>query len=116
MARVKRGSSHTKHRSGILKQAKGYYAGRKNLIRQAKNAVRKSGQRAYDHRKQKKRTRRALWQVKINAAARAAGINYSTFMNALTKKNILVDRKILATLAEHHPALFDKIVAEVKKK
>ncbi|HLD21478.1 MAG TPA: 50S ribosomal protein L20 [Patescibacteria group bacterium] len=114
MPRVKRGSTHTAKRKKWKKQTKGYYAGRKNLAKQARVAVKKSGQRAYDHRKLKKRTRRSVWQIKIGAATKMNGMSYSIFIGGLTKKNILLDRKILADIAENHPELFGKIVQEVK--
>lgn len=114
MARVKRGSTRTAKRKRILKAAKGYHAGRKNLIKEAKQAVKKSGQRAYDHRKQKKRTRRALWQIKISAAVKPLGMSYSVFIGGLAKKNILLDRKVLADIAQNYPEVFAKIAEEVK--
>lgn len=115
MARVKRGTSHVKHRKKLYKNAKGFSAGRKNTLRLAKAAVKKAGQRAYDHRKLKKRTARGLWQVKINAAVRAHGMSYSVFMGKLAKKNIRLDRKILAQLAEYYPEIFTKIIQEIQK-
>lgn len=114
MARVKRGTIHTKKRRGILKQAKGFSAGRKNILRQATQATKKAGQRAYDHRKLKKRQMRALWQMKINAGARQHGMSYSALMGGLKKKNVELDRKVLAQMAEHHPELFAKVVETVK--
>jgi large subunit ribosomal protein L20 len=115
MARVKRGVTRTKRRKAILKQAKGFSQGRKNLTREAKTAVKKAGQRAFDHRKQKKRTRRAGWQIKISAAAKLNGTSYSKFIGALKKNAIEIDRKILGLIAEEHPELFVKIVDSVKK-
>jgi large subunit ribosomal protein L20 len=114
MARVKRGTMHTKKRRGVLKRAKGFSAGRKNILRQASQATKKAGQRAYDHRKLKKRQMRALWQVKINAGARQHGMSYSVFMGSLKKKNIEIDRKVLAQMAEHYPDLFAKVVETAK--
>lgn len=114
MARVKRGNVRTSKRKAWTKQAKGYSAGRKNLIKEVKQAVKKSGQRAYDHRKLKKRQFRALWQIKISAGAQQNGINYSTLMGGLKKANIELDRKVLAGIAEHQPQLFTKIVEAVK--
>ncbi len=114
MARVKRGSTRTAKRKSILQKAKGFSAGRKNITRQAKTAVKKAGQRAYDHRKLKKRQMRGLWQIKINAAVRLHDMSYSAFMGGLKKKNIEVDRKILAQLAEHNPEVFTTIVDQVK--
>ncbi len=114
MARVKRGVLRATKRGKLLKQAKGYKLGRKNLVRQAHQAVKKSGQRAYDHRKLKKRQRRGVWNIKINAGARELGISYSRLIDALHKKNIAVDRKILAQLAHHYPEVFKKLVESVK--
>lgn len=114
MARVKRGVLRTKKRRKLRKQAKGFSAGRKNITRQAKQAVKKAGQRAYDHRKLKKRQRRALWNIKINAGARQHDMSYSQLMGALKKANVEVDRKILAQMAEHYPAVFAKVVESVK--
>lgn len=111
MARVKRGVLRSSRRKAVLKKAKGFRGGRKNILRQANSAVKKAGQRAFDHRKQKKRTRRATWQVKISAAAKLNGTSYSKLMGGLLKNDILIDRKILATIAEHYPALFTKIAS-----
>lgn len=114
MARVKRGIQHTKKRKGILKRAKGFSAGRKNLIKEASQAVKKAGQRAYDHRKLKKRDMRGLWQIKISAAAKSHGTSYSAFMGQLKKNNITLDRKVLAVIAEHYPQVFKKILESSK--
>lgn len=114
MARVKRGSTRTAKRKKVLKQAKGYSAGRKNITRLAKSAVKKAGQKAYDHRKLKKRQRRGLWNIKINAAVRQHDMSYSQFIDALKKKKIEIDRKVLADCAENHPKIFAAIVAAVK--
>lgn len=114
MARVKRGSQRTQKRRKVLKKAKGFSQGRKNVYRQAKQATKKAGQRAYDHRKLKKRQFRRLWQIKIGAAAKLNGMSYSSFMGALKKKEIGLNRKMLADIAEHNPELFAKIVEEVK--
>jgi len=70
---------------------------------------------AYRDRRTKKREKRRLWQVQINAAVRKLGLSYSKFMGALKKKNIEIDRKVLATLANEHPEIFEKIVEEAKK-
>lgn len=114
MSRVKRGRVRTTKRRKLLKQAKGYYGSRKNLVKHAKTAVKKAGQRAYDHRKLKKRDQAALFSIKINAAARESGISYSKLAGALKKKNIMLDRKVLSQLAEHYPAVFKKLVESVK--
>jgi large subunit ribosomal protein L20 len=99
VARVKRGVTARARHKKILKQAKGYYGARSRVYRVAKQAVIKAGQYAYRDRKQKKRQFRALWIVRINAAARLCGISYSRFINGLNKANVAVDRKVLADLA-----------------
>ncbi|MBU2575582.1 50S ribosomal protein L20 [Patescibacteria group bacterium] len=115
MPRVKRGTQHTKRRRNILVKAKGFKWGRKKLIKIAKTAITKAGAHAYRDRRVKKRTTRALWQLKINAAAREAGTTYSKLINALKKGKIEIDRKVLADLAEHEPKVFEKIVKDVIK-
>ena len=99
MSRVKRGvTSHAKHKK-VYKAAKGFYGRRKNTIRAAKAAVEKAGQYAFRDRKRKKRTFRALWIQRINAAVRPFGMTYSVFINGLAKSGITVDRKVLSDLA-----------------
>ena len=110
MARVKRGvTAHAKHKK-VLKAAKGYYGRRKNTIRVAKQAVERAQQYAYRDRKRKKRTLRALWIQRLNAAVRPFGLTYSRFINGLDKAGVLVDRKVLSDLAVHEPAAFAAIV------
>ena len=110
MSRVKRGvTSHARHRK-VLKQAKGYYGRRKNTIRVAKQAVEKAGQYAYRDRKVRKRTFRALWIQRINAAARLHGLTYGRFIDGLNKAGIELDRKVLADIAVHEPATFQNLV------
>jgi len=99
MARVKRGVTARARHKKILKLAKGYYGARSRVYRVAKQAVIKAGQYAYRDRKQKKRQFRALWIVRINAAARLFGISYSRMINGLNKANVAIDRKVLADLA-----------------
>ena len=114
MSRVKRGvTSHARHRK-VLKQAKGYYGRRKNTIRVAKQAVEKAGQYAYRDRKVRKRTFRALWIQRINAAARLHGLTYGRFIGGLGKAGLLVDRKVLSDLAITEPAAFAAIVEKAK--
>jgi large subunit ribosomal protein L20 len=106
MARVKRGvTAHAKHKK-VLKAAKGYYGRRKNTIRVAKQAVEKAMQYAYRDRKRKKRTFRALWIQRINAAVRDHGLTYGRFIDGLGKAGIEVDRKVLADLAVKDAAGF----------
>ncbi len=114
MARVKRGvTSHAKHKK-TLDAAKGFRGRRKNTIRAAKAAVDKSMQYAYRDRKNKKRTFRALWIQRINAAVRECGLTYSVFINGLALAGIEVDRKVLSEMAIHEPAGFKAIVEQAK--
>jgi large subunit ribosomal protein L20 len=114
MARVKRGvTAHAKHKK-VLKAAKGYYGRRKNTIRIAKQAVEKANQYAFRDRKRRKRTFRALWIQRLNAAVRPFGLNYSRFVDGLAKANIVIDRKVLSDLAIREPAAFEAIVGQVK--
>ena len=114
MPRVKRGVMHSKRRKNVLKQTKGFRWGRKKLIKVAKTAVLKAGSYAYRDRRAKKRTARALWQVQLNAAVGEHGLSYSKFIAGLKKAKIEMDRKVLASLAQKHPAVFAKIVEKVK--
>jgi len=114
MPRVKRGTAHTKKRNTLLKRNKGFGGGRKNLIKQAKTADTKAGAHAYRDRKVKKRTMRALWQVRINAAVRALDTTYSKFIGNMKEKNVELDRKVLSEMAQDQPKVFKKIVEFVK--
>jgi large subunit ribosomal protein L20 len=116
MPRVKRGTSHTKKRRTLRKAVKGYKWSRKSSIKQAKTAAVKAGAYALRDRRAKKRTRRALWQVRLNAVVRAKGTNYSQFIGALKKKNIELNRKVLSELAAQKPEIFDKIFNQVMGK
>jgi large subunit ribosomal protein L20 len=114
MARVKRGvTSHAKHKK-TLEAAKGFYGRRKNTIRAAKAAVDKAMQYSYRDRKNRKRTFRALWIQRINAAVRDFGLTYSRFVDGLTKAGIEIDRKVLSDLAIHQPDAFRAIVDQAK--
>ncbi len=115
MPRVKRGTTHVKKRRKLLQKTKGYKWGRKKLIKQAKTAVLKAGVHAYRDRKTKKRTRRALWQIKIGAFLKARDMSYSKFIGMLKAGNVEIDRKILADLAVNHPKALEAIIAQVKK-
>ncbi|HXE70761.1 MAG TPA: 50S ribosomal protein L20 [Hyphomicrobiaceae bacterium] len=106
MARVKRGvTAHAKHKK-VLNKAKGYYGRRKNTIRVAKQAVEKAMQYGYRDRKRKKRTFRALWIQRINAAVREHGMTYGRFIDGLNKAGIAIDRKVLADIAVKDAAGF----------
>src|SRR4029079_7749407 len=112
MARVKRGvTTRAKHKR-ILDNAKGYYGRRKNTIRIARQAVEKAGQYAYRDRKVKKRSFRALWIQRINAAVRAEGLTYGQFIHALNLAGITLDRKVLADIAMHEAEAFSAIIAQ----
>ena len=114
MARVKRGvTAHAKHKK-TLDAAKGFQGRRKNTIRTAKAAVDKAMQYAYRDRKNKKRTFRALWIQRLNAAVRECGITYSRFINGLNLAGITLDRKVLSDMAIHEPAAFKAVVEKVK--
>jgi large subunit ribosomal protein L20 len=112
MARVKRGVTARARHKKILKQAKGYYGARSRVYRVAKQAVIKAAQYAYRDRHQRKRQFRALWIIRINAAARLHGLSYSCFMNGLSKSGIELDRKVLADIAVRDPAGFETLAKQ----
>jgi large subunit ribosomal protein L20 len=115
MARVKRGVTAKRRHKKVLKQAKGYYGAKSKLYRIANQAVMKSLSYAYAGRKQRKRQFRKLWIARINAAARANGMNYSTFINGLKKANIDINRKMLSEMAINDPEGFAKLVEIAKE-
>ncbi len=106
MPRVKRGVTARKRRNRILNEAKGYYGARSKLFKTAREAVEHGWRYAYRDRKQRKRTFRALWITRINAAARENGLSYNRMINGLKCANVEVDRKILAQLAVTDPQAF----------
>ncbi|MBM4208138.1 MAG: 50S ribosomal protein L20 [Gammaproteobacteria bacterium] len=114
MARVKRGVTARARHKKILKQAKGYYGARSRVYRVAKQAVIKAGQYAYRDRRQRKRQFRALWIVRINAAARMYGISYSRLINGLTNAKVAIDRKVLADIAVRDIEAFGEIAKIAK--
>ena len=114
MARVKRSVAARKKRRKVLEQAKGYYGRKSTHYRYAKEQVEHSLVYAYRDRRNKKRTLRSLWIVRINAAARANDLSYNQFMNGLRKAGIELDRKSLADIAVSDPAAF-AVVAEQAK-
>ena len=101
-------------RKKVLKLAKGNFGSRGNVWTVAKNTVEKGLQYAYRDRKNKKRTFRSLWIQRINAGARAHGLTYSEFIGRLAKKDIALNRKVLADLAMNHPKAFEAVVKQVK--
>ena len=114
MARVKRGvTTRAKHKN-LLEQAKGYRGRRKNTIRVARQAVEKAGQYAYRDRKVKKRSFRALWIQRINAAVRAEGLTYSQFIHGAKLAGVTLDRKIMADLAMNEGSVFNAVIAQAK--
>lgn len=110
MVRVKRGKISLKRRRNILKQTKGFKWGRKSKERLATEALLHAYTHSFHDRKKKKGNSRRLWNIKINAGVRSAGVSYSAFIHRLKQKNIKLDRKILATLAEHYPKTFATLV------
>lgn len=119
MPRVKRGTTANKRRRNVLEKTKGYRHGRSKKERQAREAIHHAGAHAFAHRRDKKNDFRRLWQTQINAALRLSpeGMSYSKFIGALKTNNIMLDRKILANLAEKQPEIFAQIVkkAQLKK-
>ncbi len=114
MPRVKTGVVRRRRHKKILKLAKGFYSGRRKHFRKAKEQIERSLVYAFRDRKQKKREFRKLWIIRINAACRLNGMNYSTFMNGLKKAGIELDRKILADMAMNDAAAFTAVVEASK--
>jgi len=113
MARVKRGTTSLKTRRNVLKQAKGYRFGRSKKERQAREAIAHAGTHAFDHRRDRKGDFRRLWNIRINAAVRPLQFSYSTFIDALKKKEVGLNRKMLSEIAQEHPETFERIVKKV---
>ena len=114
MPRVKRGVTARARHKKVLKLSKGFRGRRNNVYRIAKEAVMRAGQYAYRDRRNRKRDFRRLWIARINAAARQAGMKYSTFMNGLKKAAIEIDRKVLADIAVFDQAAFSTLVEQAK--
>ena len=112
--RVKTGVVRRRRHKKLLKQARGFYSGRRKHFRKAKEQLERSLVYAYRDRRQKKRDFRKLWIIRINAAARLNDMNYSRFMHGLKLANIELDRKILADMAMNAPESFAKL-AETSK-
>ena len=113
MSRVKRGTTSLKTRRNVLKQVKGYRFGRSTKERQAREAIAHAGTHAFDHRRDKKGDFRRLWNIRINAAVRPLQFSYSTFINALKKKEVGLNRKMLSDIAREHPETFERIVKKI---
>ena len=114
MTRVKKGVHALKRRRSVLKQAKGFRHCRSTKERPAKDALLHAGAYAFAHRRDKKSHNRKLWNIKINAGSRELGMSYSKLIDGLNKKNIALDRKILADLAENNLSTFAKVLEAVK--
>ena len=110
MPKAKNNVASRKRRRKILKQAKGYWGSRGNVLTIAKNAVEKGLVHAYRDRKTKKRIYRQLWITRINAAVRPHGLSYSKFINALDTKGVVINRKVLSNLAVDNPDAFSELV------
>ncbi len=114
MPRVKRGvASHKRHKK-MLKATKGFMGLRSRTFKQAKTAWMKAGENEYRDRKVKKREMRALWIVRLSGACRALGVSYSRFIEGLTKKAVILDRKVMSEIARAEPEVFAKIVEVAK--
>ena len=114
MTRVKRGKIATKKREKVLKQTKGFRGSSKSKERQAKERLLHAYAHQYAGRKTKKREKRRLWQVQLNAYLRNNNLTYSKFISLLKQKNILIDRKILAQLSQKQPDIMKNIISNLK--
>jgi len=109
MSRVKRGTTKLKHRKNVLAQTKGFRGNLHKKERQANEALSHAGNHAFNDRRKKKGDFRRLWTVRLNAAVRGHGFSYSKFIDALKKKNVALDRKVLADIAENNPESFERV-------
>jgi large subunit ribosomal protein L20 len=107
--------ARNKRKRKLMKVAKGYFGGRKNLYRIAKDAVERGWEHAYRDRRKKKRTFRALWIARINAAVRQHDMSYSRFINGLKEVGVELDRKAMADLAVHNPDAFAALVDRARE-
>ncbi len=114
MPRVKKATNKIKRRKSLLARVKGFRFGRGNKTREARTAFLHAGAHAFAHRRDKKNDFRRLFNIKIGAAAKTLGLSYSKFIDMLKKKNVELDRKILADLAENNPETFKRVVEFVK--
>ena len=112
--RTTKGAARTKAKRRIFKRAKGYVGGRRKLLRTAKETIVRAGVFAFRDRRRRKRDFRKLWIIRISAAVRERGLNYSQFINGLSKTDLDLDRKSLSELAIHDPPAFDAVVEKVK--
>ncbi|ODS33304.1 MAG: 50S ribosomal protein L20 [Candidatus Scalindua rubra] len=110
MTRARKGSARKRARKRLMKSTKGYWGSRSNLYGRASETYVRAMAFAFKDRKRKKRDFRRLWILRINAAAKQRGMNYSRFINGLAKANIEIDRKMLAETAVNDPMAFDELV------
>ena len=115
MVRVKGGVHTRRKHKKVLKMAKGYWMTRHKQFKKAKEAVLHAGEYAFTGRKENKRNFRTLWIIRLNAAVKQFGLSYNKFIHMLLLKKVGIDRKILSQIANEYPAVFAKIVEEVKK-
>lgn len=113
--RIKRGKVVRRKHKKLKKAVKGFIKSRRASVKRAREAMIKAGTHAYVGRKKRKRDLRKLWIIRLNAATHEHGMKYSEFINALKKKKIELNRKILAELAVNKPEIFKKIIQEIKK-
>ena len=114
MSRARSGVTSRARHKKVIKQAKGYYGRRKNVFRVAVQAVERAGQYAYRDRRRRKRSFRALWIQRINAATRSLGLTYGRFIDGLGKAGVEIDRKVLADIAVREPEAFKSLVDKAK--
>lgn len=115
MVRVKNGLQRQRRHKKFRTLAKGFRLGRKNVYKQVRLALIKQGQHAYKNRKEKKRDFRKLWIERLSAVVRVLWWKYSTFVHAMTTKDVLLDRKVLSNIAVAFPNVFEKIYHEITK-
>ncbi len=114
MSRTRHAVARNRRKKKILREARGYFGGRKNLYRTAKDAVEKGWEHAYRDRRKKKRNFRRLWIARINAAARQHDLSYSRFIHGLQRAGVEIDRKALADLAVRSPDAFTALARRAK--
>jgi large subunit ribosomal protein L20 len=114
MSRIKRGVSASKRRKKVLKMAKGFRWRRKSNYAAAKEALLKAGKYAYRDRRNKKRTFRQLWIIRVNNALKIEGLKYGPFIKLMKDKKIEIDRKVLSQIANVNPEMFKRILEKVK--
>ena len=114
MPRARKGAARTRARRRLLRQAKGYVGGRSRLVRTVGETIKRAQAYAYRDRRQRRRQLRRLWIIRINAAARARGMKYGEFINALSRAGVTINRKMLADMAVSNPPAFDVLVEKAK--